>query len=103
MNFLKAGHMASKCHAPPVCRKCHKAHHMLLHIEIKPSEEPTTETASSATYVPQTKRVKQVLLMTCREKIKGPDGSVTYARVFLDPGASCSFVTERLAQQLKLP
>ena len=52
---------------------------------------------------PQTKRGKQVLLMTCREKITGPDGSVTHARVFLDPGASCSFVTERLAQQLKLP
>ena len=102
MNCLKAGHMASKCRAPPACRKCHKAHHQLLYIEVKPSEEKTTETVSSATHVSQTKREKQVLLMTCRAKITGPDGSITHARVFLDPGASCSFVTEKLAQQLKL-
>ena len=103
MNCLKAGHMASKCRAQPACRKCHKAHHTLLHIDIKPPEEPTTEMVSSATHVPQTKRGKQVLLMTCQARITGPDGSVTQARVFLDPGASCSFITERLAQQLKLP
>ena len=98
MNCLKAGDMASKCRAPPACRKCHKAHHTLLHVEIKPSEELTEETVSSATYDLQTKRDQQVLLMTCRAKITGPYGSVTHARVFLDPGASCFFITERLAQ-----
>ena len=93
MNCLKAGHMASKCRAQPACRKCHKAHHTLLHIDIKPLEEPTTETVSSATHVPQTRGGRQVLLMTCRARITGPDGSVTQARVFLDPGDSCSFIT----------
>ena len=96
MNCLKTGHMASKYRAPTACSKCHKAHYTLLHIEVKPSKEKTTETVSSATHVPKTKRGKQVLLMACRAKITGP-------RVILDQGASCSFVTERLAQQLKLP
>ena len=58
---------------------------------------------SGATHVPQTKKGIQVLLMTCRAKITGPDGSITHAKAFLDLGASCSFVTERLAQLLKLP
>ena len=41
--------------------------------------------------------------MTCRAKLTGPDGSIIQARVFLDPGAACSFITERLAQQLRFP
>ena len=41
--------------------------------------------------------------MTCQAKVTGPDGKVTTARIFLDQGAACSFITERLAQQLGLP
>ena len=40
--------------------------------------------------------------MTCQAKVTGPDGKVTTARIFLDPGAAYSFITERLAQQLGL-
>ena len=32
-NCLKSGHIASKCRAPPMCKKCHKQHHTLLHKE----------------------------------------------------------------------
>ena len=103
MNCLKPGHMANKCRVPAACRKCSKTHHTLLHIDGKPPEAPISETVSSATYVPQKKRGKQVLLMTCRAKITGPDGSIAQVRIFLDPGASCSFITERLVQQLNLP
>ena len=57
MNCQKAGHMASKCRSYPACKKCHKAHHTLLHIDTsKPPEESNTETASSATHVPQPKK-----------------------------------------------
>ena len=69
---------------------------MLLHIDQKPPEEPTSATVSSATYVAQKKKGKQVLLMTCRGKIIGPDGSIAQVRIFLDPGAFFSFITERL-------
>ena len=104
MNSLKAGHMANKCRASPACRKCCKAHHMLLHIDVsKTPEEPTTETVNSITHVPQLKKKKLVLLMTCRAKITEPDRSIIQARVFLDPEAACYFVSERLAQQLRLP
>ena len=104
MNCLKAGHMANKCRVPQSCRKCRKTHHTLLHIDSnEPRDEPASETVSNATHVPQLRRSKQVLLMTCRAKIVGPDGNYTQARVFLDPGAACSFISERLAQQLRLP
>ena len=41
--------------------------------------------------------------MNCWAKVTGPDGKVTWARVFLDSGAAGSFITETLAQQLRLP
>ena len=104
MNCLKVEHMANKCRAPQSCRKCRKSHHTLLHIDSnKPPENSMTETVSTVTQVPQLKKRKQVLLMTCKAKITGPDGNVARARIFLDLGAACSFITERLAQQLKLP
>ena len=37
--------------------------------------------------------------MMCQAKITGPDGKTAQARVFSDPGAACSFITERLALQ----
>ena len=45
---------------------------------------------------------KQVLLMTCKFQILGPDGSVTQARALLDSASLMSFITERLAQRLCL-
>ena len=104
MNCLKVGHTAKKCRAPQSCRKCRKSHHTLLHINSnKPPEKSPLETVSTVTQVPQPKKRKQVLLMTCQAKVTGPNGNVARARIFLDPGAACSFITEGLAQKLKLP
>ena len=96
--------MANRCRSPPSCRKWRKAHHTLLHIEKSDLAKETTptETASIVMYVPPQKRNKEVLLMTCRAEITGPGGISTQARVFLDPGGSCSFITKGPAQQLRL-
>ena len=104
MNCLKVGHMANKCRVNQSCRKCRKSHHTLFHIDSnKPPENTTTEMVSTVTRVPQLKKRKQVLLMTCQAKVIGPDGNLARARIFFDPGAAYSFITERLTQQLKLP
>ena len=97
--------MAYKCRANPACRKCRKARPTtLLQVDSsKVPEKPTKETDNNVTHVPQPRKRKQVLLVTCKANITGPDGSVVQVRLFLDPRAACSFVTERLAQQLKLP
>ena len=46
---------------------------------------------------------EQVLLMTCKVKAIGPDGSSTIARALINLASSCSFSHERLAQHLRLP
>ncbi len=43
------------------------------------------------------------LLMTCRLVVCPPDGTRVEARALLDNGSSASFVSERLAQTLRLP
>ena len=41
--------------------------------------------------------------MTCRVQVVAVDGSSTPARALLDSGSSTSFISERLAQRLRLP
>ena len=104
LNCLRGGHMANKCRVPQMCKKCRKHHHKFLHIDdSKMAEEANTQPVRNLTHVPPLKDNNQVLLTTCRVQIIGPSGITSQARVFLDPGAACSFITEGLAQQLRLP
>ena len=104
LNCLRGGHMANKCRVPQTCKKCNRRHHTLLHIEdSKPPEATNAQPVSNVTHVPPPRSNKQVLLMTCRARITSQNGVYSQARVFLDPGAACSFITERMAQQLRLP
>ena len=102
-NCLKPGHIASKCRAPPMCKRCHKHHHTLLHREADTRPEESKEPGSTTTYAASSRRGEEVLLMTCRVEVMAPDGSVTQARALLDCVASTSLITERLAQRLRLP
>ena len=45
----------------------------------------------------------RILLMTCRVLVITPGGQTTQARALLDSASSTSFVSERLAQLLRLP
>ena len=101
-NCLRPGHIASKCRAPPACKKCRKYHHTLLHKEADPKPKEPKEPGGT-TYAVPSRIGEEVLLMTCRVKVIAPDGSVTQARALLDCAASTSLITERLAQQLRLP
>ena len=104
MNCLRKGHIAEKCWGPPMCKKCTKCHHKLLHRDAncvsqkKPEEECKEEINVAALSVSE-----QVLQMTCKVKVTAPDGSSTIARALIDPGSSASFVHERLAHHLHLP
>ena len=101
-NFLKPGLIVTKGRDPPMCIKCHKYHHTLLHTgaDTKPKER---EESTSTSYTTSSRRGKEVLLKTCRSNVMAPDYSITQARALLDCAASTSLVTERLAQQLHLP
>ena len=59
--------------------------------------------AKSAASNAATRISSNVLLMSCSVLVIVPDGSTANARVLLDSGSSVSFISERLAQALRLP
>jgi len=116
LNCLKPGHI-SNCGSSNRCRRCQKPHHTLLHSEAKtPSVKkeqvpPAGEQLhnSTLTVSPVVSSNAQfgsggnALLMTCQLLVNAPDGSCVRARGLLDSDSSASFISERLAQSLRLP
>ena len=113
LNCLKS---SKDCKSNNCCRKCQKLHHTLLHNDSKQAaenrEHPTTirerVESSSLAVAPMVSNNAQygsgsVLLMTCQKLVYAPDGTYIQARGLLDSGSSISFVSERLAQFLRLP
>ena len=98
MNCLTAGHHAKSCRSIHRCRRCQGLHHTLLHFENGPKSTSTPITSNSAIKINS-----NCLLMTCRVLLTGPDGSSVEARCLLDNASSASFITERIAQILRLP
>ena len=90
-------------------KKCQKSHHTLLHIDAKKENAavaPSPTTTSTTTPIPSHAAMgikSNLLLMTCRIAIEAPDGSSIEARALLDSASSVSFVSECLAQSLRLP
>ena len=64
---------------------------------------PNTESVTSASNAATTRISSNILLMTCRVLVIAPDGSTVNARALLDSGSTVSFISERLAQALRLP
>ena len=83
------------------CKKCQKSHYMLLYIDAKEENAaiaPSPTTTSTTTPIPSHAAMgikSNLLLMTCHIAIE--------ARALLDSASSASFVSERLAQSLRLP
>ena len=119
LNCLRPGHISKNCVSNNRCRRCQRPHHTLLHSEAKTSnvtKELDTQVTSpveqqhSSTVAPvmitsntQAGAVGKPLMMTCQVLIHAPDGSSIRARGLLDSGSTTSFVSERLAQSLRLP
>ena len=89
-NCLKPGHIARMCRKLPMCKRCNKYHHTLLHMETAPKTEGTNKVPKDVTYAAPSKGKKEVLLMTCRVEVTAPDSSVIQARALLDCAASTS-------------
>ena len=105
-NCLNKGHISKQCPSSQRCRKCSMQHHTWIHIEPdpdtrKPAKEPSKAVTSHTSQVASPHQ--QVLLMTCQLRIVTTSGYVTKARALLDSASSTSFITERLAQHLRLP
>ena len=105
MNCLRTAHIAEKCRALLMCKKCTRHHHTLLHRDAEDltQRKPENMEGKKETQVAARSVSKQVLLMMCKLKVSAPDGSSTIARALFDSGSSTSFVHERIEEHLRLP
>ena len=115
LNCLRSGHFAKNCRSLNRCQKCQKLHQTLLHQpqdNTANSPQPMSSNPSAvqcpiseplASNAATTRISSNVLLMTCCVLVVAPDGSTVNARALLDSGSTVLFVSERLAQALRLP
>ncbi|XP_062541586.1 uncharacterized protein LOC134209605 [Armigeres subalbatus] len=123
-NCFRHGHWAVDCLSPYTCRNCRGKYHTLV-CSLTPSngsrngsptlrapaasrsthsERPTTQGGTPAqvsSNVTGTK-VSSILLATAVILVEGNNGVRVPARALLDSGSECNFMTEKLAQQLKV-
>ncbi|KMQ91466.1 transposon polyprotein [Lasius niger] len=116
-NCLGQGHMVSACPSANRCRHCQEKHHSLLHLVEAASTTTQLPSQFEATAVPDTAGASgepakvaalststsgTVLLATAMVQLKGESGRTTTVRALLDSGSESSFISERMAQQLRL-
>ncbi|XP_025190399.1 uncharacterized protein LOC112590994 [Melanaphis sacchari] len=102
-------HAPKKCNSKN-CFTCSKPHNTMLHLSNnselrkseaeKPSEDQ--ETASAISVHVAANSSDQVLLSTAEVWVQNESGESQIGRVLLDSGSQCNFITESMAQILKL-
>ncbi|XP_029173242.1 uncharacterized protein LOC114942105 [Nylanderia fulva] len=119
-NCLGQGHTTGACPSLFRCRQCNERHHTLLHLTgnntTSPAETPRAAAESTAhserpSFSEETGQVAAlssstsgtVLLATALVRLIGESGRALTVRALLDSGLEASFVSERVAQQLRLP
>lgn len=130
INCLRAGHRTPDCPSEKRCKNCNGKHHTMLHVEPSSSCSQVThdDKKESTLYKPQnagpllpqqsniTASVSQpearthaaqvgqtVLLATALVDLEADNGHRVTVRALIDQGSDTTFVTENVAQQLRLP
>ncbi|XP_070169321.1 uncharacterized protein [Polyergus mexicanus] len=116
-NCLSARHSTHECRSKYSCRVCHKKHHSMLHVDSDSSSSalkkapsncsspqasdaaPEVNSLSASTVM---RRRKPVLLATAWVTIRSPSGRTAVVRALLDQGSEMTFISESLAQILRL-
>ncbi|XP_029171148.1 uncharacterized protein LOC114940595 [Nylanderia fulva] len=111
LNCFSSKHSVKDCSNSRVCRQCNKRHHTLLHFDNSTppvqTESPPATSANvnevmshllSKTVAPNS----NILLATARVRVYSPVGRFITARALLDQGSVSTFITESLAQRLRL-
>ncbi|XP_029166206.1 uncharacterized protein LOC114937012 [Nylanderia fulva] len=114
-NCLGQGHAAGACPSIYRCRHCQEKHHTLLHTETtpQPAAWEKTESDDSADKPGPVETTKisaltssistTVLFATAVIQVFGELGQSLTVLALLDSGSEASFISERVAQQLRLP
>ena len=115
-NCLSLKHGAKTCSSKYSCRLCQRKHHTLLHVDSDSSSNKTDITTPIKT--PQAEESRgndinslfasshtnrlHVLLATARITVSASSGRSVHVRALLDQGSEMTFITEELAQCLRL-
>ncbi|CAK9816560.1 hypothetical protein ANTQUA_LOCUS9005 [Anthophora quadrimaculata] len=97
-NCLRRSHSASDCRAT-TCKKCHKRHHTLLHVDAV-NNAPTTSQAPATCLA--TSNPSQVLLSTAVIDIIDNNGKSHQCRVLLDSCSQSNFLTQKICDKVGL-
>lgn len=119
-NCLSSKHSLPNCPSKFSCRHCQNRHHTLLHKDSASSSNEkaavaaTAANASSASEpgdassaiamsaIPLSITPSSVLLATARVVLGSPTGRTLSVRALIDQGSEVTFVTEHIAQTLRL-
>ena len=115
-NCFSSSHPVRQCASKYSCRTCKRRHHSMLHDAVTRTDPPSDvtprnasssipqETIEVSSHIAQSKQptVDTVLLSTAIIKVSGPFGNEIVARALLDQGSQVTFITEFLAQSLRL-
>jgi uncharacterized CHY-type Zn-finger protein len=101
-NCLRESHKVESC-TSSTCRKCSRKHNTLLHIETNDSDRnqispSVSSTSSHCSYL----KAQDVILSTALVKVFDCNGKPLQLRALLDSGSQSSFITESIADKLKL-
>jgi hypothetical protein len=102
LSFLSQFYWSIDC-TSSTCRKCSRKHNTLLHIETNDSDRnqispSVSSTSSHCSYL----KAQDVILSTTLVKVFDCNGKPLQLRALLDSGSQSSFITESIADKLKL-
>uniref|UniRef100_A0A182YRP2 DUF1758 domain-containing protein n=1 Tax=Anopheles stephensi TaxID=30069 RepID=A0A182YRP2_ANOST len=103
-NCLRRGHGIKFCRSRLRCEQCKRRYHTLLCDRSTSADSANTYILISATMQDNSQRTRKFIwLSTARVFVLNWNGEAVPARALSDMGAQSNFMSERLAQQLKLP
>lgn len=103
-NCLRPGHTVAQCRSGN-CKKCPAKHNTLLHDSRQDSSkkhESSLETPTRTSCHSMAQHT-QVVLSTAVVDVIGPHGQTLKCRALIDNGSQSCFMTENIAQTLRLP
>ncbi|XP_075167883.1 uncharacterized protein LOC142240048 [Haematobia irritans] len=121
LNCLGTNHFASKCPSTNRCQLCNNTHHTLLHkqqssspslpqpstllppLPSQPTPSITPPESTAATSLHLSDIDSTVILGTAQVELKSSKGRSIIVRALLDSGSQLHFVTEHIAQYLRVP
>ncbi|XP_017486855.1 PREDICTED: uncharacterized protein LOC108375268 [Rhagoletis zephyria] len=101
-NCLGAKHTAPNCPSTNRCQECKEPHHTLLHRSQQPpvGDQALHQASTSALHAGRPHQ--DVILATALVQLHNTHGTTLMARALLDSGSQLSFISERIAQLLRV-